>query len=72
MKMYLTVFSVIASVWFAIGFICGYKYFQIKPTEVITSDQIRICEEKGGEYSIFKWAGRYEESCRAKRREIVL
>ena len=71
MKIYLSVVF-ISFVGFAIGFIYRDKYFPIKPTDVITSDKIRICEEKGGEYSIFKWAGEYEEICRTKMREIDL
>ena len=71
MKIYLSV-AVISFVGFAIGFIYRDKYFPIKPTDVITSDQIRICEEKGGEYSISKWGGKYEESCRTKMMEIEI
>lgn len=72
MKILLSVFcSVLFGVGFAtIGFI--YRDSQHKPTEIISSDRIRICEDKGGEYSISKWGGEYEESCRTKMREIEL
>lgn len=77
MKTYQVVFSVVLFVvlcgaWFAVGFIYRDTRFPQKPTEIISSDQIRICEEKGGEYSISKWGGEYEESCRTKMREIDL
>ena len=54
------------------GFIYFVGYQQQKQTEIITSYRIRICEDKGGEYSISKWGGEYEESCRTKMREIEL